>query len=160
MATTKLTIDDLAHIQNHSVSMLLYPPAWQGTNTASLIWHQIDFPSSPNPLPKSPGVYVFAVKPDIFGINWAGSLFYVGKAKSLYNRIYKYIEEIDKDLLTSDRPLVWKMVNRWNGHLKFCYTITATVELAKNLETEMLEAYRPPFNTAYEATTSHVMRAF
>lgn len=160
MATTAQTLNDLAHAKSHRVEMMFLPQAWQAVKSAPLEWHAIDFPPSPNTLPKKPGVYVFVVIPNIFDFQWACGLFYVGKATNLYSRVSAYVSEINKDFLTSKRPLIWKMINQWNGHLKYFYTTTTTVGVAKNLEAEMLEAFRPPFNTQYEATTSHIMRAF
>lgn len=160
MTTTDQTLNDLAHANSHVVRMMFYPQAWHAAKKVSLTWHQIDFPPSPNPLPTKPGVYVFVATPNIFDFNWAGGLFYVGKATSLYQRISSYIAEIDKDFQTTRRPRVWKMVNQWKGHLKYFYTTTTTVEIAESLEAEMIEAFRPPFNSQYAAKTSRVMKAF
>lgn len=160
MATTEQTINDLAHAKLHKVEMMFFPQAWQAASAVSLTWHQIDFPPTPNSLPRTPGVYIFVVSPNIFDFDWATGLFYVGKATSLHSRISAYIAEIDKDFQTTNRPLVWTMVNQWNGHLKYFYTTTATVEVAEGLEDEMIEAFRPPFNSRYKAETSRVMRAF
>lgn len=160
MATTNETLNDLAHANNHLVEMMFLPQAWHTAKPVSLTWHQIDFPPSPNRLPTRPGVYVFVATPNIFDFTWAGGLFYVGKATSLYKRISSYVAEIDKDFQTTRRPRVWRMVNQWQGHLKYFYTTTATVEMAENLEAEMIEAFRPPFNSQYAAETSREMRAF
>lgn len=160
MATAKQTLNDLAYAKSHLVKMMFLPQAWQAARTVHLTWDVIDFPPSPNALPDMPGVYVFVATPNIFDCDWAGGLFYIGKATSLYQRISSYIAEIDKDFQTTRRPKVWKMVNQWNGCLKYFYTITATVAAAESLEAEMIEAFRPPFNTQYAAKTSRAMRAF
>jgi len=160
MVTTAQTLNDLAYAKNHFVKMMFFPQAWQAARTVHLTWNAIDFPPSPNSLPDLPGVYVFVVTTNIFDCDWAGGLFYIGKATSLYQRISSYIAEIDKDFQATRRPKVWKMVNQWNGYLKYFYTTTATVAAAESLETEMIEAFRPPFNTKYDAETSRVMRAF
>ncbi|MDY7577260.1 hypothetical protein RGU70_02810 [Herbaspirillum sp. RTI4] len=161
MATAATTIHDLAFVKIHQVEMMFLPSAWRAAPSVSLTWHQFDFPPTPNVAPKVPGVYAFVATPNIFNFDYAGGLFYVGKATSLHNRISAYIAEIGKDFAVSGRPAIWSMLNQWNGHLRYFYVTTATVEAAENLEEEMIEAFRPPFNKQYKAaTTSRVMRAF
>ena len=118
---------------------------------------------SPNPrssIPKKPGVYVFVVTTDVFDFPCANGLFYIGKATNLYERISAYIGDENKLLLNTKRPLVWRMLNVWSGHLKYFYTTTADVAAAEHLETQMMTALRPPCNRQYDATTSKTMRAF
>lgn len=120
-----------------------------------------DFPPNPrSSIPKQPGVYVFVVMTDVFDFPCANGLFYVGKARNLYERISAYIGDENKRFLNSTRPLVWRMLNVWSGHLKYFYTTTADVNAAELLETQMMNALRPPFNRQYDATTSKTMRAF
>lgn len=150
---------DLALIESHQITMMFLPDAWNQANHQPLTWTLKDFPPRPrSAIPPQPGVYAFVVEPSLFDLTAASGLFYIGKATNLYSRIGAYIGEIGKT--TSKRPKVWKMVNRWNGHLKYYYTPTATVQDAEELEKELLNAFRPPFNTQYDAEVSFVMRAF
>lgn len=154
-------IQDLALLDFHKVEMLFLPPAWAAAPTISCKWVRSDFPPNPrSSIPKKPGVYVFVVTTDVFDFPSANGLFYVGKAKSLYERISAYIGDENIQLLNTKRPLVWRMLNLWSGHLKYFYTTTTDVKAAERLETQMINALRPPFNRRYDATTSKAMRAF
>lgn len=159
-AQTMQSLNDLAMAHSHNVEMMLYPVAWKAAAAISPTWHSIPFPPKEKKvIPKKPGVYVFVVTPNVFSLEPTTALFYVGKATSLYARMGAYIGEVDKDFKVTARPMVWKMINKWNGHLRLYFTITADVDAAEDLENEMLNALRPPFNKEYEAEVSQVMRA-
>ena len=152
---------DLALLDFHKVEMLFLPPAWAAAPTIPCTWVRSDFPPNPrSSVPKKPGVYVFVVTTDVFDFPCANGLFYIGKATNLYERISAYIGDENRRFLNSTRPLVWRMLNLWSGHLKYFYTTTADVTAAEHLETQMMNALRPPFNRQYDATTSKSMRAF
>lgn len=154
-------IQDLALLEFHKVEMFFLPPAWEAAPKIPCTWVRCDFPPNPrSSIPKKPGVYVFVVSTEIFDFPSASGLLYVGKAKNLYQRISSYIGDENKRLMNIKRPLVWRMLNQWSGHLKYLYTTTADVAAAEHLETEMMNALRPPFNRQYDATTSKTMRAF
>lgn len=154
-------IQDLALLDFHRVEMLFLPPAWVTAPHIPCTWVRSDFPPSPrNSIPKKPGVYAFVVVADVFDFPSASGLLYVGKATNLYERIGAYIGDENKRFLNTTRPLVWRMLNVWSGHLKYFYTTTADVGAAEHLETQMMNALRPPFNRQYDATTSLTMRAF
>jgi hypothetical protein len=154
-------IQDLALLDFHKVEMLFLPPAWGAAPSISCTWMQSDFPpSTRSSIPKKPGVYVFVVMANVFDFPFASGLFYVGKATNLYERIGAYIGDENKRFLNTTRPLVWRMLNVWSGHLKYFYSTTADVAAAEHLETQMINALRPPFNRQYDATTSKTMRAF
>ncbi|KFZ30774.1 hypothetical protein IDSA_06685 [Pseudidiomarina salinarum] len=156
-----MDIIDLAFVESHCVKMMFYPEAWDSSNTHHLDWEKLDFPPSKKSLvPRESGVYAFIVEPNLFSLKPANGLFYIGKATNLYNRISEYTGQLKKDFSDSQRPHIWKMVNQWNGRLKYYYTTTDVVATAEQLEEEMLKALRPPFNRQYDAETSQVMRAF
>lgn len=154
-------LNDIAVTKDHVVEMMFLPSAWQAATNTSRTWTSLDFPPQPRGLvPAQPGVYAFVVTPDLFDLDSASGLFYVGKATSLRSRIGEYIGEVDSDLNASKRPHVWKMVNRWNGSLKYFYTVTGDVAEAEALETQMIDALLPPFNRKLGATMSVKTRAF
>lgn len=158
---TQQQINDLALENFHSVEMMFYPNAWSSAQNKSCTWYEEVFPPNPrNLIPNAPGVYVFVVTPNIFDFEHSSGLFYIGKATNLYSRIASYISEINKEFKRSSRPHIWRMVNVWNGHLKYYYMKTHDVAEAEALEKEMLKAFRPPFNRQYDAETSQTMRAF
>lgn len=164
-AATQLKLNDFANqaALMHRVEMTFHPQSWQAyayTGTR-LTWCEIDFPPEKTvraAIPKASGVYVFLVKSDIFDFPYVSGIFYVGKAKNLYGRISSYISEINHH--NSLRPLVWKMINNWHGHLKYLYTVTTDVKAAEALEDLMINAIHPYFNSDYSGDLSQPKRAF
>lgn len=154
-------LNDIAIMKDHSVEMYFNPQSWIHNDYSVRQWTIENFPPEPRTIiPRESGVYAFVVTPDIFHFNAASGLFYVGKATILYERIAAYISEIGKDYIRTNRPHIWKMINRWNGHLKYYYTITENVEEAEELEDKMIKAFVPYFNREYDAETSRARRAF
>ena len=153
-------IQDLALQDFHHVEMMFYPKAWAAAPKVAMSWTKADFPPNPrNGIPKQPGVYVFVVMTELFDFPHANGLFYIGKATNLYERVGAYMGDVDIHLLRTKRPLVWRMLNQWHGHLKYFFTTTADAGAAAALESQMIEAFRPPFNRQYEGITSKTMRA-
>ena len=164
---TQQELLDIAFQKDHVVEMMFYPNAWLSARdwltaqNKSCLWNVENFPpTTRSAIPHSPGVYVFVVTPNIFNLEHACGLFYIGKATNLYSRISPYIAEIGKRFKESKRPHIWKMVNLWDGHLKYHYMATRDVAEAEELEAEMIKAFRPYFNKQYDAETSQFMRAF
>lgn len=145
----------------YEVRMQYSTKAWNAATSSSHVWTELAFPPSPrSAVPNQPGVYVFVVRPNLFDLPQTSGLLYVGKATSLYERVGAYISEINKRHAQTKRPHIWRMVNVWNGHLRYLYTITSTVADAEDLEDRMLEALLPYFNKELPAETSSRQRAF
>lgn len=155
-------ICDLAfHGAIYEVRMQYSTRAWSSTASTNHTWTEVPFPPDPRSVvPDQPGVYVFVVRPSLFGLQQSSGLLYVGKAKSLYSRIGAYMSEVNKRHSLTTRPHIWRMVNVWNGHLHYLYTTTPTVADAEDLEDRMLEALLPYFNKEFPAETSRRQRAF
>lgn len=144
-----------------NVEMHYSTRAWAAATNSHRQWNHVPFPPSPiTQIPKSPGVYVFVLMPDLFNLPQVSGLLYVGKATSLYSRISAYISEVDRRFSQTQRPHIWRMVNIWNKHLHYFYTTTATVNEAEVLEGHMLNALAPYFNKEFPAETSARQRAF
>lgn len=156
-----MDINDLAIVESHFIKMMFYPDAWAAVQNRSLVWHEISFPPNPRSIvPNQPGVYAFVVEPSLFSLAPANGLFYVGKATNLYQRISPYIRELSIQFVDSTRPHVWKMLRRWNGSMRYYYSVTNDVREAEEIEDDLINAFRPPFNKQYPAESSQVMRAF
>lgn len=124
-------------------------------------WQGIDFPPPDvRKIPAKPGVYIFFVQPEIFGIPQSSGLMYVGKAASLKSRISSYIGEVDSPWAKTKRPMIWRMLNVWHGHLKYFFTATSTVKEAEVLEEKMLQSLRPPMNRHIPGEIGKRARAF
>ena len=154
-------VKDLAFQESHFVPVMFYPETWTHVTAPPRKWKRETFPPTPRKrIPKEPGVYIFVLMREIFGFPHGNAVFYIGKATSLYERIGAYLADVDRPLLQTKRPLAWRMLNQWDGHLLYFYTTTQDAKSAESLETELLEAFRPPFNKQFEATTSQFVRAF
>jgi len=155
-------IVDLAfHGAIYEVRMQYSTKAWAAATSSNHTWTELAFPPNPrSAVPNLPGVYVFLVRPDLFSLLQTSGLLYVGKATNLYQRVGAYISEINKRHSFTTRPHIWRMLNVWNGHLRYLYTTTSTVTDAENLEDRMLEALLPYFNKEFPAETSSRQRAF
>lgn len=163
-AATLSEINDLAFDGGiHNVDMFYSPRDWKVANNSNQKWDCLDFPpdkAQRSALPGEPGVYVFFLFPDLFGLPQASGLLYVGKATSLKSRISYYLGQIDSRFAETDRPYVWRMVNVWHGYLKYFYAVTTNVGEAESLEDNMLTALRPPANKQYSAAVGKRIRAF
>jgi excinuclease UvrABC nuclease subunit len=145
----------------HNITMLHLPRAWQAAVNSAATWTAVDFPPPTlAALPTKPGVYVFFVEPNLFGVPHPSALLYVGKATSIRSRISAYLGQIDSSFAKTKRPYVWRMVNVWHGYLKYLYTTTSSVAQAEALEDEMLKALRPPANRQYPGDIGKRMKAF
>jgi excinuclease UvrABC nuclease subunit len=145
----------------YRAEVTLYVDAWVRAPDLDLEWQEVNFPPAPrNQIPQGPGVYVFVIEKKLFGFPLYGLLAYVGKATNLYNRIGAYISEVGKKAEDTDRPKIWRLLNQWEGYIKYYFTLTEDVEMAEQLEGQMLEAIRPPFNTSYPSTVSRLERMF
>jgi hypothetical protein len=136
---------------------------WVKAPTRALTWHSVTFPPDPSTrrtLPADSGVYVFVAEPGLFSLPQTSTLLYVGKAKHIKSRIRAYISELKLRFGKTGRPHIWRMINAWNGHLKYYYTTTIDVDAAEALEDEMLAALNPYFNKELPAELSHRVRAF
>ncbi|MEG0542497.1 MAG: GIY-YIG nuclease family protein, partial [Angelakisella sp.] len=81
-------------------------------------------------LPQEPGVYRMRGK--------AGEIIYIGKAKSLKNRVSSYFRSVDKHQLK-----VYRMVeNVWD----FDYIVTDSEFEALVLECSLIKLHRPKYN--------------
>lgn len=154
-------INDLAQDKFNYINMYFNPKKWYQKSFNIRKWEVKKFPPNHRrSIPNKSGVYVFVVEPNIFGCKFGSGLLYIGKATSLYNRISAYVSEIKKSIAVSKRPHIWRMINQWDGHLKYYFTVTDNVEEAEELEEEMIRAYIPYFNREFDAETSQKVRAF
>lgn len=156
-------VKDLAYMNQHNVEMFFFPESWaRAQDQPGLKWKVESFPPKPRRLiPKKPGVYVFVVEPEMFNFKPANGLFYIGKATSLYERVGKYITDLNAKYDSKDtRAHIWMMLNQWNGHLKYHYVTTDTVAEAEKLEDQMILAFKPHYNKKLDAKTARAEKAF
>jgi len=81
------------------------------------------------PLPDLPGIYLFK--------DAAGTVIYIGKAKSLKKRVATYFQQSDKD---------WKVAALLQDHAEVDYILTKNETEALLLEAELIRKYTPKYN--------------
>jgi excinuclease ABC subunit C len=81
------------------------------------------------PLPNLPGIYLFK--------DAAGTVIYIGKAKSLKKRVATYFQQSDKD---------WKVAALLGEHADVDYILTKNETEALLLEAELIQKYKPKYN--------------
>ncbi|MBR6709285.1 MAG: excinuclease ABC subunit UvrC [Clostridia bacterium] len=91
-----------------------------------------------NSLPRSPGVYLMKDK--------AGRVIYVGKSRSLKNRVSQYFQQSEKNVKTA------RMVSRVDS---FEYILTDTEIEALTLENSLIKQYSPKYNIRLKDAKSY-----
>lgn len=82
-----------------------------------------------SPIPSLPGVYFFK--------DTQGNILYIGKAKSLHNRVKSYFQKNKSD---------WKIKYLINSYYKIDFIVTKNETEASLLEAELIHQYKPKFN--------------
>ena len=91
-----------------------------------------------NSLPRSPGVYLMKDK--------GGRVIYVGKSRSLKNRVSQYFQQSEKNAKTA------RMVSRVAD---FEYILTDTEIEALTLENSLIKQYSPKYNIRLKDAKSY-----
>ena len=95
------------------------------------------------------GVYAFVLEPKIAYIDLA-YLLYVGKTTQHFRaRFNKYKRHQHED--NTKRPLVQIMLNAWPGRLAFYYAPIDDRNIVKEIEDQLIAAFKPPVCRAYPA---------
>ncbi|HRN78387.1 MAG TPA: GIY-YIG nuclease family protein [Candidatus Dependentiae bacterium] len=84
-------------------------------------------------LPALPGVYLFKNQQD--------TVIYIGKAKSLKNRVHSYFQDHNKD---------WKVIALRAEYADLDFIITKNEDEALLLEAQLIQEHRPKFNTLFK----------
>lgn len=148
-------------LKKHEVSVTCFPRAWEIGRNINCDWSVIDFPPGDlDTVPDEPGVYVFVVEPSLFGVLPVNTVFYVGKATKLRERIRSYIRELGLTPRRTRRQKINKMVRVWNGHLKYYFMVTDSVTDAENIEDIMIRSLIPPFNSTFGGEINAAQKAF
>jgi len=137
--------------------MILSPNHWAAfACPIDLVWEPIRFAEEcVNQVPNNErGVYSFVVKPGIANHPHCSYLLYIGKVKdqAFRARYRQYLHEQQKGQ-DARRVHVSRMLQKWDGHLWFCYAPIENEELIGAVEDALLAAYLPSHNRTFP---SHV----
>lgn len=153
--------------QNYSVTFIVAPPEWHQANIKpALTWQSVKFlPTEKKKVPPHPGLYAFVARVPVLGTPTHGWIMYIGQAgdgtssNTLRDRFGNYLAN---KRAIKGRPRVYFMLNTWDMHLEFFYSALPTRKHElKQLETCLLDAFRPPFtDRTYSATYMSPSHAF
>ncbi len=105
------------------------------------------------------GVYAFMLEPDFSGPPRSAYLLYIGKTGSSRGFRRRYGDYL-YDQRSEDRVVISRMLQRWNGHIKFYYAIVEDVNLVDEIELALLDACIPPYNDRFDGRTGAGITAF
>lgn len=142
------------------------PKSWVNANiTPPFHWDYVEFKkASAKYVPSEPGLYAFVLRLPFTGLPPHGWIMYIGESghgtskHNLQKRFLNYIAEQEKFKRTS----TYFMLNAWKNQLLFFYTeLPSRKHELKNLETKLLDAFRPPYSRGgYSATLFAPQAAF
>lgn len=101
------------------------------------------------------GLYTFLLCPRVAGHPHNSFILYVGKAdkSTLRERFQQYFQEMKK----VKRPHICHALNKYEGHLDFCFTTVATQNDIQIAEDALLVALMPPYNDKFPASVSQII---
>lgn len=153
--------------QTYSVNFIVAPTTWhQADIKPRLAWKSVRFLASEKKnVPPKPGLYAFVAKIPIGGTPTHGWVMYIGQAgagtssNTLRARFGDYLANRSA---IKGRARVYFMLNTWDTHLEFFYSPLPTRKHElEQLETRLLDAFRPPFtDRTYSATYMSPSHAF
>jgi len=151
-------LEQAGEVGKYKEHFLLWPERWDQYNRIhNCEWERVEFrKSQASDVPDEPGVYNFVIEPGIACHPSCAYLMYVGETGSLEERFRDYISEKDN---SSGRPKVLKMLNYWEGYIKFYYIEVQENEKEK-VEEEMISAFIPPYNDQITGDVSSPVNAF
>jgi len=102
------------------------------------------------------GVYSFILCPSVAAHPKNHFVLYVGKADTmtLRARFRSYFD----DMKRVKRPKICFALNMWDGYLEFCFTTVRHPADIVTVESRMLDALLPPYNTQFSGRVSKIIR--
>lgn len=138
--------------------MWLWPRQWEAyPNRIPCQWQAVRLEQANQPaIPVGPGVYTLIIASGVAGHPYGNYLMYVGKSNSLQRRFGEYLSAEKRE---TGRPKIFRLLNRYEQHLWFCYTEALLPDITM-LEDDLTEAFLPPCNDKFPATIRKVVTAF
>jgi len=120
----------------------------------------VKFTSSnlPNVPDDKSGVYAFILKPRLTELPETAYLLYIGKTEEFRKRYDNYLSE--QRPTTFVRGRISYMLERLADHLWFYYAPITQLDMLKQIETELINTFIPPYNTLLRATVNQAVTAF
>lgn len=134
-----------------TVSFTLDSTTWASADiTPPCHWESVEFnEANANNVPTEPGLYAFVLRLPYAGLPSHGWVMYIGESghgdskHNLRARFKNYHAEQKK----YKRAQTFFMLNAWKDNLLFFYTkLPSRKHELKDLETKLLDAFRPPYS--------------
>ena len=148
----------------HVKRMVLSPEHWRACSLPTrLAWQIVPFTkASADRVPDdSKGVYTFLVQPGIADHPACSYLLYVGQTErqGFRARYQQYLRELRAGE-ESRRPHITEMLEKWDGHLWFCFAPVSRDDHITEIEDALLAGYLPPANKDFPAKVSRALLFF
>ena len=144
----------------HTHKFILWPQKWEAYDLPDLFDWEIH-PFQPNQIeniPCEPGIYSFVIQPGIASHSHCSYLMYIGQTeRTLRVRFREYLRDRNNP---NCRPKILELLNRYKDYLHFCCLIIEEKERIIEIETALINAFRPPCNDRIPAETSEPKEAF
>ena len=148
----EIPMDAWRQLQNETWQFTLSPDLWKHLDLPQqLHWTRTTFDQTEGrDIPNDQiGVYAFVLELNIAGIGLA-YLLYVGKTTEHFRARFRKYKRDQHDPYTK-RALVQLMLNAWPGRLAFYYAPIEDRNIVKEIEDQLIAAFKPPVCRAYPA---------
>lgn len=152
-------LNEQDEMKAHTHEFVLWPRKWQGYDGINLVcdWqmHRL-VEAERSIIPTQSGIYTLLVQPGIALHPACSYLMYVGQASSLRRRFGDYLTSEKRE---SGRPKIFRLLNKYENNLWFCYTLVPRDQLDV-YEDALMESYVPPNNDRLPASLRPIKGAF
>lgn len=153
---------DLIDWPHYRWTFTLNADQWAGFDASiPLDWRRVRFVAEDTGLvPQSGGVYFFAIEPGIASFA-ACHPAYAGKAepsRGLRRRFREYLDKAEHG--TESRPKLSHLFRWWRSHLYFYYAQPPDPWIPAVVESALLDAFVPPFNSRFRGRVQRAVNAF
>lgn len=149
-------------LRDGRVAFVHSPAMWKEMQLpVPLQWRSVDFSNNArSSVPNESGVYAFMLEPKSAGPPKSAYLLYIGMTganRGFRRRYADYLTEKDKDFV---RPLLYRMLKRWDGHIRFHYATIADAAMIRRTEEALLNACVPPYNQQFTGRKGRSIQIF
>lgn len=152
-------IEDQDRFKSFEYSISLWPERWNSIiDLGDLNWEIVIFnEDNLSLIPEVPGIYSFVINSRITN-HPHKYLGYIGKTiRTLRARYKEYLSELDN---IKGRPKVVRLLNKWKGHIDFCYIRFPVGVDPEPIESRLNDAFMPPYNDDFSLDINKIVNAF
>ena len=153
----------ISRLREGRVAFVHSPAMWNEMQLpVPLQWRSVDFSNNAkSSVPDESGVYAFMLEPKSAGPPKSAYLLYIGMTcanRGFRRRYADYLTE-KKGKGFVRRP-IYRMLNRWDGHIRFHYATIDDAATIRRTEEELLNACVPPYNQRFMGSKGRTIQIF